>query len=99
MGGFFRRCRPPRIRVQCEFRLGCTIQHTRSHLAPSPSGRVLLSSQHVAKMMGELFALKNQAGAVGHSNEGRNPVANQVNLEFDTLDTPDVFWEFEEAAS
>ena len=48
---------------------------------------------------GELFALKNQAGAVGHSNEGRNPVANQVNLEFDTLDTPDVFWEFEEAAS
>eukprot|EP00439_Symbiodinium_sp_Y106_P071504 s357_g12.t2 len=44
------------------------------------TGRVLLSSQHVAKMMGELFALKNQ-----------------VNLEFDTLDTPDVFWEFEEA--
>ena len=25
--------------------------------------------------------------------------SRQVNLEFDTLDTPDVFWEFEEAAS
>mmetsp|Transcript_32097 Transcript_32097/g.56967 ORF Transcript_32097/g.56967 Transcript_32097/m.56967 type:complete len:193 (+) Transcript_32097:1-579(+) len=44
------------------------------------TGRVLLSSQRVAQMMGELFALKNQ-----------------VNLEFDTLDTPDVFWEFEDA--
>ncbi|CAE7283122.1 RMD1 [Symbiodinium natans] len=44
------------------------------------TGRVLLSSRRVAKMMGELFTLKNQ-----------------VNLEFDTLDTPDVFWEFEEA--
>ena len=36
--------------------------------APSLSGRVLLSSQHVAKMMGELFALKNQAGASGHKD-------------------------------
>ncbi|CAE7241835.1 RMD1 [Symbiodinium pilosum] len=44
------------------------------------TGRVLLSSERVAMMMGELFALKNK-----------------VNLEFDTLDTPDVFWEFEDA--
>ncbi|CAJ1462001.1 unnamed protein product, partial [Effrenium voratum] len=44
------------------------------------TGRVLLSSQRVSQMMGELFALKNQVNLEFDTLD----------------DTPDVFWDYEE---